>query len=73
MSEARLCLPVLEQLSVAVKKRLEDWSEHPALVQVSFVFISRHTVRVQELINYLNSKNVTVCKMSLYIGLFPVY
>lgn len=34
MSEARLCLPVLEQLGVAVKQRLEDWPEHPALVQV---------------------------------------
>lgn len=38
MREARLCLPVLEQLSVAAKQRLEDWPEHPALVQVSFVF-----------------------------------
>lgn len=35
MSEARLCLPVLEQLSEAVKQRLEEWPEHPALVQVS--------------------------------------
>lgn len=35
MSEARLCLPVLEQLSVAVQQRLEDWPEHPALLQVS--------------------------------------
>lgn len=35
MSEARLCLPVLEQLSVAVKQRLDDWPEHPALIQVS--------------------------------------
>lgn len=34
MSEARLCLPVLEQLSQAVKQRLRDWPEHPALVQV---------------------------------------
>lgn len=34
MSEARLCLPVLEQLSVAVKQRLDDWPEHPALMQV---------------------------------------
>ncbi|XP_036943295.1 midasin isoform X1 [Acanthopagrus latus] len=37
MSEARLCLPVLEQLSVAVKQRLEDWPEHPALVQLTVV------------------------------------
>lgn len=37
-SEARLCLPVLEQLSGAVKQRLEDWPEHPALVQVSKSF-----------------------------------
>lgn len=35
MREARLCLPVLEQLSEAVKTRLEEWPEHPALVQVS--------------------------------------
>uniref|UniRef100_A0A3Q4BJ07 Midasin n=1 Tax=Mola mola TaxID=94237 RepID=A0A3Q4BJ07_MOLML len=34
MSEARLCLPVLEELSAAVKQRLEDWPEHPALMQV---------------------------------------
>ncbi|XP_069561962.1 midasin [Brachyistius frenatus] len=37
MSEARLCLPVLEQLSVAVKQRLEDWPEHPALLQLTVV------------------------------------
>lgn len=35
MSEARLCLPVLEQLGTAVRRRLEEWPEHPALVQVS--------------------------------------
>lgn len=34
MSEARLCLPVLEQLALAVGQRLEEWPEHPALVQV---------------------------------------
>lgn len=38
MSEACLCLPVLEQLDVAVKKRLEDWPEHPVLIQVSIHF-----------------------------------
>ncbi|XP_034555077.1 midasin [Notolabrus celidotus] len=37
MSEARLCLPVLEQLSAAVKQRLDDWPEHPALVQLTVV------------------------------------
>ncbi|XP_059212052.1 midasin [Centropristis striata] len=37
MSEARLCLPVLEQLSVAVKQRQEEWPEHPALVQLAVV------------------------------------
>uniref|UniRef100_A0A3Q3NKD3 Midasin n=1 Tax=Labrus bergylta TaxID=56723 RepID=A0A3Q3NKD3_9LABR len=41
MSEARLCLPVLEQLSVAVKQRLDDWPEHPALVQQLTVVIER--------------------------------
>ena len=40
MSEARLCLPVLLQLGVAVKQRLEDWPEHPALVQVSSLSIT---------------------------------
>ncbi|MEQ2219158.1 hypothetical protein XENOCAPTIV_013383 [Xenoophorus captivus] len=35
VSEARLCLPVLEHLTEAVRKRLEEWPEHPALVQVS--------------------------------------
>ncbi len=34
MSQARICLPVLEQLSKAVRQRLSDWPEHPALVQV---------------------------------------
>ncbi|XP_068197957.1 midasin isoform X4 [Antennarius striatus] len=37
MGEARVCLPVLEQLSAAVKQRLEDWPEHPALVQLTVV------------------------------------
>jgi len=41
MSEARLCLPVLEQLSVAAKQRLEEWPEHPALIQVGYLFTSR--------------------------------
>uniref|UniRef100_A0A087Y7X1 Midasin n=1 Tax=Poecilia formosa TaxID=48698 RepID=A0A087Y7X1_POEFO len=37
MREARLCLPVLQQLSEAVKTRLEEWPEHPALVQLNVV------------------------------------
>ncbi|KAM9551495.1 midasin-like isoform 2-T2 [Salvelinus alpinus] len=37
MSEARMCLPVLEQLALAVRQRLEDWPEHPALVQLTVV------------------------------------
>ncbi|XP_075869163.1 midasin [Nelusetta ayraudi] len=37
MSEARLCLPVLEQLGAAVRRRLEEWPEHPALVQLTVV------------------------------------
>uniref|UniRef100_A0A665VA47 Midasin n=1 Tax=Echeneis naucrates TaxID=173247 RepID=A0A665VA47_ECHNA len=36
-SEASLCLPVLEQLGVAVKQRLEDWPDHPALIQLTVV------------------------------------
>ncbi|XP_067273008.1 midasin [Pseudorasbora parva] len=37
MSQARICLPALEQLSKAVKQRLNDWPEHPALVQITMV------------------------------------
>uniref|UniRef100_A0A9R1SM52 Midasin n=2 Tax=Cyprinus carpio TaxID=7962 RepID=A0A9R1SM52_CYPCA len=37
MSQARICLPALEQLSKAVRQRLSDWPEHPALVQISMV------------------------------------
>ncbi|GAA6218580.1 midasin [Lates japonicus] len=37
MSEACLCLPVLKQLSVAVKQRLDEWPDHPALVQLTVV------------------------------------
>uniref|UniRef100_A0A8B9KTP9 Midasin n=1 Tax=Astyanax mexicanus TaxID=7994 RepID=A0A8B9KTP9_ASTMX len=37
MSQARLCLPALEQLSRAVRQRLDDWPEHPALVQITVV------------------------------------
>lgn len=41
MSEARGCLPVLEQLGVAVRYRLEEWPEHPALLQVRGRGLSR--------------------------------
>ncbi|XP_061756335.1 midasin isoform X2 [Nerophis ophidion] len=37
LSEARLCLAVLQQMNQAVKQRLDDWPEHPALVQVTVV------------------------------------
>ncbi|XP_051581140.1 midasin isoform X2 [Myxocyprinus asiaticus] len=37
MSQARLCLPALEQLSKAVRQRLDDWPDHPALVQITMV------------------------------------
>ncbi|XP_028858240.1 midasin [Denticeps clupeoides] len=37
MSQARLCLPVLELLGRAVRQRLEEWPEHPALVQLMVV------------------------------------
>ncbi|XP_065113160.1 midasin [Paramisgurnus dabryanus] len=37
MSQARLCLPALEQLSKAVRQRLDDWPDHPALVQITTV------------------------------------
>lgn len=32
--QARLCLPAIEQLGRAVRRRLDDWPDHPALVQV---------------------------------------
>jgi len=34
MSEARACLPAMEQLRTAVHQRLDEWPEHPALLQV---------------------------------------
>lgn len=34
MGEVRKCLPVLEQMAAAVRLRLEEWPEHPALMQV---------------------------------------
>lgn len=37
MREARLCLSVLEKLDAAVKQRLQDWPDHPALVQVIII------------------------------------
>ncbi|XP_054617732.1 midasin isoform X2 [Dunckerocampus dactyliophorus] len=37
LSEARLCLAILEQMNIAVKHRLDDWPEHPALVQLTVV------------------------------------
>uniref|UniRef100_A0AAR2JB73 Midasin n=1 Tax=Pygocentrus nattereri TaxID=42514 RepID=A0AAR2JB73_PYGNA len=37
MSQARLCLPAIEQLGQAVRQRLDDWPEHPALVQITVV------------------------------------
>lgn len=40
MKEACLCFSVLEQLNVAVNQRLQDWPEHPALIQVSVQIFS---------------------------------
>ncbi|XP_035384712.1 midasin isoform X1 [Electrophorus electricus] len=37
MSQARLCLPALEQLGRAVRRRLDDWPGHPALLQITVV------------------------------------
>ncbi|XP_077567526.1 midasin isoform X1 [Stigmatopora nigra] len=34
MSEARLCLPVLEQLRISVNHILEEWPDHPVLAQL---------------------------------------
>ncbi|TSL47560.1 Midasin [Bagarius yarrelli] len=37
MCQARLCLPAIEQLTRAVLRRLDDWPDHPALVQITVV------------------------------------
>ncbi|CAL8311820.1 unnamed protein product [Lota lota] len=37
MSQARACLPVLEQLRTATHQRLEEWPDHPALLQLLVV------------------------------------
>lgn len=37
MCQARLCLPAIEQLARAVCRRLDDWPDHPALVQITVV------------------------------------
>ncbi|XP_077950103.1 midasin isoform X1 [Gasterosteus aculeatus] len=63
MSEARLCLPVLEQLSVAVKQRLDDWPEHPALMQLTAVVerIMAFTL-ASPLAKFLNGLEILLCK-----------
>lgn len=45
MREARLCLSVLEKLDAAVKQRLQDWPDHPALVQV-IIIITTTTILI---------------------------
>ncbi|KAM9495289.1 midasin [Clarias gariepinus] len=37
MCQARLCLPAIEQLGHAVRRHLDDWPDHPALVQITVV------------------------------------
>ncbi|KAM6915471.1 midasin [Xenentodon cancila] len=63
MSEARLCLPVLEQLGAAVRQRLEDWPEHPALVQL-VVVMERITAfsLASPLAKFLNGLEILLCK-----------
>nr|XP_020508278.1 midasin [Labrus bergylta] len=63
MSEARLCLPVLEQLSVAVKQRLDDWPEHPALVQLTVVIERIMTFSLASpLAKFLNGLEILLSK-----------
>ncbi|XP_034006274.1 midasin isoform X1 [Trematomus bernacchii] len=63
MSEARLCLPVLLQLGVAVKQRLEDWPEHPALVQLSVVIERIQTFTLASpLAKFLNGLEILLSK-----------
>ncbi|XP_041660686.1 midasin isoform X2 [Cheilinus undulatus] len=63
MSEARLCLPVLEQMTAAVKQRLDDWPEHPALVQLTVV-IERITAfsLSSPLAKFLNGMEILLSK-----------
>lgn len=60
MKEACLCLPVLEELGAAVKQRLEDWPEHPALIQV------RHCSTSQMMIQKNDERSVQYAD-SIYI------
>uniref|UniRef100_A0A3Q1JQ86 Midasin n=1 Tax=Anabas testudineus TaxID=64144 RepID=A0A3Q1JQ86_ANATE len=63
MSEARCCLPVLEQLSVAVKQRLEDWPEHPALIQLTVVMERILAFSLASpLAKFLNGLEIVLCK-----------
>ncbi|XP_060907246.1 midasin [Labrus mixtus] len=63
MSEARLCLPVLEQLSAAVKQRLDDWPEHPALVQLTVVIERIMTFSLASpLAKFLNGLEILLSK-----------
>ncbi|XP_078798874.1 midasin isoform X2 [Oryzias latipes] len=63
MSEARLCLPVLEQLSQAVKQRLRDWPEHPALVQLMVVMERILTFSLDSpLAKFLNGLEILLSK-----------
>ncbi|XP_077366934.1 midasin isoform X3 [Festucalex cinctus] len=63
MSEARLCLPVLEQLRAAVKQRLEDWPDHPALVQLIVVIERIMTFSLSSpLAKFLNGLEILLSK-----------
>ncbi|XP_061563343.1 midasin [Cololabis saira] len=63
MSEARLCLPVLERLSAAVKQRLQDWPEHPALLQLLVVMERISTFSLASpLAKFLNGLEIVLCK-----------
>ncbi|CAB1340438.1 unnamed protein product, partial [Coregonus sp. 'balchen'] len=73
MSEARLCLPVLEQLALAVRQRLEEWPEHPALLTVVMERIMAFSL-ASPLAKFLNGLEILLSKaqVSLRRELEPV-
>ncbi|XP_061609171.1 midasin isoform X3 [Phyllopteryx taeniolatus] len=61
--EARLCLPVLEEMWTAVKQRLEDWPDHPVLVQLVVVIERIMTFSLSSpLAKFLNGLEILLSK-----------
>ncbi|XP_061668786.1 midasin isoform X2 [Syngnathoides biaculeatus] len=63
ISEARLCLPVLEHMRSAVKQRLKDWPDHPVLVQLIVVIERIMTFSLSSpLAKFLNGLEILLSK-----------